>query len=614
MTLKKKLELGKQFRTFNVRSDSVNEEDRSVELSFSSETPVKRYWGHEILSHKEGEVDLTRLNNSGPFLMDHRTSDQRGVIERAWVDQKGRALVRLSKNERGEELLNDIRDGIRTKISVGYELTELLDAWEEDGEEYYRFAWAPYEISSVAVEADVNVGVGRSEDDTTKKQFIVQKREKTMDEDEVLEGQEQEVEAGEEGARSGAPSDKPKVTVDVSAAVEAERKRCEEINAIGAQFGMQKEATAAIRANKPLDAFKSDVLQAVRTNKAKPAGTDMELGLDSQDLKRYSLMNAVKANVTGNWRKAGFEREVSQAIAEKMGKDARGFYVNYEVLAGMGGTRTNSKSTGVGAELVATDLWSDQFIDLLRPNSLAAKLGVRVATGLIGDVDIPKKTSGASFYWIDEDEDVTDSNLGLGIVKMSPKTIAGSIPITRRLMQQSTPDIDLLARNDLMEGLGLGIDTAIFMGTGLNNQPLGIKNQTGVNAITVPAGGFDWGSLVDFETEIAEANALADYIAYLMRPSTRGYLKKTEKSAGTAKYLYEDNEVNGYKADVSTIFDNDAILAGDFSQALLGVWGALDLMVDKSTKAASGGTVLRVFQDADVAVRHPSAFAYGVKP
>jgi len=546
--------------------------------------------------------------------MDHRTSDQRGVIERAWVDQKGRALVRLSKNERGEELLNDIRDGIRTKISVGYELTELLDAWEEDGEEYYRFAWAPYEISSVAVEADVNVGVGRSEDDTTKKQFIVQKREKTMDEDEVLEGQEQEVEAGEEGARSGAPSDKPKVTVDVSAAVEAERKRCEEINAIGAQFGMQKEATAAIRANKPLDAFKSDVLQAVRTNKAKPAGTDMELGLDSQDLKRYSLMNAVKANVTGNWRKAGFEREVSQAIAEKMGKDARGFYVNYEVLAGMGGTRTNSKSTGVGAELVATDLWSDQFIDLLRPNSLAAKLGVRVATGLIGDVDIPKKTSGASFYWIDEDEDVTDSNLGLGIVKMSPKTIAGSIPITRRLMQQSTPDIDLLARNDLMEGLGLGIDTAIFMGTGLNNQPLGIKNQTGVNAITVPAGGFDWGSLVDFETEIAEANALADYIAYLMRPSTRGYLKKTEKSAGTAKYLYEDNEVNGYKADVSTIFDNDAILAGDFSQALLGVWGALDLMVDKSTKAASGGTVLRVFQDADVAVRHPSAFAYGVKP
>jgi len=614
VTLKKKLELGKQFRTFNVRSDSVNEEDRSVELSFSSETPVKRYWGHEILSHKEGEVDLTRLNNSGPFLMDHRTSDQRGVIERAWVDQKGRALVRLSKNERGEELLNDIRDGIRTKISVGYELTELLDAWEEDGEEYYRFAWAPYEISSVAVEADVNVGVGRSEDDTTKKQFIVQKREKTMDEDEVLEGQEQEVEAGEEGARSGAPSDKPKVTVDVSAAVEAERKRCEEINAIGAQFGMQKEATAAIRANKPLDAFKSDVLQAVRTNKAKPAGTDMELGLDSQDLKRYSLMNAVKANVTGNWRKAGFEREVSQAIAEKMGKDARGFYVNYEVLAGMGGTRTNSKSTGVGAELVATDLWSDQFIDLLRPNSLAAKLGVRVATGLIGDVDIPKKTSGASFYWIDEDEDVTDSNLGLGIVKMSPKTIAGSIPITRRLMQQSTPDIGLLARNDLMEGLGLGIDTAIFMGTGLNNQPLGIKNQTGVNAITVPAGGFDWGSLVDFETEIAEANALADYIAYLMRPSTRGYLKKTEKSAGTAKYLYEDNEVNGYKADVSTIFDNDAILAGDFSQALLGVWGALDLMVDKSTKAASGGTVLRVFQDADVAVRHPSAFAYGVKP
>lgn len=607
---KKKLELGRQYRAFNLTRENINEEDRTVELSYSSEYPVKRYWGHEILSHTAGDCDLTRLSNSGAFLMDHLLRDQRGVVEKAWIENgKGRAIVRLSKNERGEELYQDMKDQIRTKISVGYDLVELLDAWDEDGEEYYRFKWAPYEISSVSVEADVTVGIGRSDESGDKTVFEFEMRGKNM--------------AGEDKGGEKAPEQRTKAPVKAPAKApadnggtdtvrDAETVRCQEIMAMGSQFGMGDEAMRAIGEKASVDSFRQVVLDSVREKKAKPAGTEMNLGLSDGDVKRYSLINAVRASITGNWKDAGFEREVSVALADKMGKDARGFYVNYEVLANLG-RAAQSTGVGVGGELVSTELWSNEFIDLLRPNSIAAGLGVRFATGLVGNVDIPKMTSGSSFYWIDEDADGTDSNVGLGVVKMSPKTIAGAVPITRRLMQQSTPDIDLLIRDDMLRGVGLGIDKAVFLGTGVGAEPKGIKNHTGVNAIPVPPGGWDWATIVAFETAVAEANGRAESMAYAMRPSMRGTLKTTEKVANTAKFLWEDNMVNGYKGEISTQLETDAMLMGDFSQALVGMWGALDLTVDKSTKAASGGTVLRVFQDADVAVRQAPAFAYGKK-
>lgn len=605
---KKKLELGRQYRAFNLTRENINEEERTVELSYSSEYPVKRYWGYEVLSHAAGDCDLTRLSNSGAFLMDHFLRDQRGVVEKAWVENgKGRAVVRLSKNERGEELFQDMKDQIRTKISVGYDLVELLDAWEEEGEEYYRFKWAPYEISSVSVEADVTVGVGRSDESGSKTVFEFEMRGKDMPDKNKVPAK-----GAEERAKEPVKAAQPVVVSNVDTARDSETVRCQEIVAMGAQFNMSDEAIRAIGEKESIDSFRQKVLESVRDKKAKPAGTEMNLGLSDSDVKRYSLINAVRASITGNWKDAGFEREVSVALADKMGKDARGFYVNYEVLSNLG-RAAQSTGAGMGGELVSTELWSNEFIDLLRPNSIAASLGVRFATGLVGNVDIPKMTSGSSFYWIDEDADGTESNVGLGVVKMSPKTIAGAVPITRRLMQQSTPDIDLLIRDDMLRGIGLGIDKAVFLGTGVGAEPKGIKNHTGVNAIPVPAGGWDWETIVAFETAVAEANGRAENMAYAMRPSMRGTLKTTEKVANTAKFLWEDNMVNGYKGEISTQLEADAMLMGDFSQALVGMWGALDLTVDKSTKAASGGTVLRVFQDADVAVRQAPAFAYGKK-
>ncbi len=603
----KQLKIGNQYRNLILRKESLDEESRTVELSFSSETPVERYWGMEILGHAEGECDLSRLNNRGAFLMDHNRHDQRGVVENAWFDKsKGRAIVKISKSKRGDELLQDMRDEIRPHISVGYRIIDLVHIKTVEGVDWYRaIKWMPFEISSVSIGADETVGLGRN-DEQDIRTFNIEVRESKMVEKVLEKAKEQKRLADETENNERSTEPRPSSEIKIR---QQEQVRCNEILEIGSQFGLNDQARSAIQENMTVDTFRKTVLESVRNKTLKPMGTDLNLGLTTKEVRQYSLLNAVRASVTGNWKKAGFEREVSIALAEKQGKDARGFFVNYEVLANLGRNLQSSKA-GEGGELIATELWSNQFIDLLKPQSIGAKLGVRFATGLVGNVDVPKMSSGASFYWIDEDENVTDSSASFGVVKMSPKTVGGAVPITRRLMAQSTPDVDLLLRDHFLSGIGLVIDKAIFLGSGVGSEPRGITKTTGIHAVPFPSAGIDWKSIVDLETVISEANANAEAMAYIMRPSMRGKLKTTQVVNGQAKFLWENNSVNGYTGAVSTQLEANSILAGDFSQVLVGLWGAIDLMLDKSAKAASGGAVLRVFQDADIAVRHAPAFAY----
>lgn len=149
--------------SFEIRADRIDDERRTVELTFSSEEPYERWWGTEVLDHSAGSIRLDRLNAGGALLMDHNTRDQIGVVERAWIEgRKGRAIVRFGRSSRAEEIFQDVKDGIRKLVSVGYRIHDLVLERETDGQGTYRATdWEPYEISLVAVPADPTVGVGR---------------------------------------------------------------------------------------------------------------------------------------------------------------------------------------------------------------------------------------------------------------------------------------------------------------------------------------------------------------------------------------------------------------------------------------------------------------------
>ncbi|GBL02937.1 phage major capsid protein [Glaciecola sp. KUL10] len=608
------------YRFAEVKPDSVDVENRTAVISFSSEYEVERYGWFETLGHNRDEVDLSRIEQNGPFLCDHDWKDQRGVITKAWVEGgRGHAEIKLSRNPMGEQLLIDMQDSIRTNISVGYRILEATLTKTSGDDEHYRITkWQPLEISSVSVPADPTVGVGRSDEN---RNSVKIKEEKPMDE--VIQTQETPT---DEIERSVSDVEKPQIrsastqeTLVPSASVPSDAQR---IASTGAQYGADALANEHIRNNKSYEEFNSALLRTMQEKRKSPdaESTMFDMDVPAQDLQRYSVVNLFRAIATGNFKKAGLEREISNALAERSGKDPDGCYISAEAL-GFGIRQQMQRqmmfrqqaagTSGKGAELVATELHSELFIEALRSMAMLGGLGARFMSGLVGNVDIPKQSGTSSFYWVGEDGEATDSDISFSTVQLSPHTVATAVPMTRRMMIQSTPDIEALVRNDIMLNLALAMDSAGIKGSGLSNEPTGIINTSGIGAVDL-TGGVTNAKIVEFETDVAEADASAEYMAYLMRPSMRGTLKTTERATGTAKFLWgDDNRVNGYDAFASTQMDAGNILFGDFSQVMFGMWGALDVVADRSTKVKSGGLVMRLFQDVDVAVRHAQAFSLG---
>jgi len=585
-------------RSMAVDLSTLNQEARTVEIAASSEYPVPRWFGMEILDHSEAAVDLARLNAGAPLLDMHDRWSQIGVVEEAWLDtdRKLRCRVRYSRSQAAEEVWQDVIDSIRVNVSIGYNPLEMTLERTEGDTKFYRVTrWEPYEVSSVSIPADPTVGVGRSLPEETNI---------------TVRGPEMTVATTTHG------------TPDAAAILAGERQRAADIKTLCDKHDKADLLGRAIAEGLSVDQVRALILDGIAPAPlgAGPDGkrsSDLPgfvkdvsargLGVSDKEGQRYSLIRAIEAAASNDWSKAGLEREISIAVADAMGREARGFFVPHDLLAARAGM---SYAPGVGAELVDTELRVDQFIDLVRNKTVVASLGARVMAGLQGDVDIPKKIGGANFQWLAEGQNVDLSKMDLSTVGLRLKTIAGGIPVTRKLRQQSSMSVDRLVIDELIGGVAVAMDLGLLTGTGQNNTPLGVFSQTGIPGISYAASGITFEDLVDMETKIATFNADVGALQYLTSIGQRGYAKKRkEDPAGSSSdRLWRGNEVNGHKAMASNQVPANAWAFGDWSQIIIGLWGALDLKPDAAALAGSDGLVIRVFQDCDTVNRNTSSF------
>lgn len=179
----------KGFRSVQIRAETINQDSRTLELAFSSEAPVERWFGGEILSHDSKAIRMDRMaSGSAPLLADHENSidSQIGVVESVSVgsDRVARAMVRFAKTDDAEEVYQKVLDGIVRNVSVGYVVhsARLVETSKSGVDTFLIDDWEPLEISLVAVPADATVGVGRSFEE---KDFIIQEDEEMTQEKEV---------------------------------------------------------------------------------------------------------------------------------------------------------------------------------------------------------------------------------------------------------------------------------------------------------------------------------------------------------------------------------------------------------------------------------------------
>lgn len=631
--------------------EKINKEDRTIELSFSSDVELERWPGvAEKLSHTLGAVDLSRLNDKGALLFNHDFDQQIGVIENARIDSdgKGRAKVRFGKSTLAEEKWRDVQDGILTKTSVGYRIKEVkLTSESEELDVYTVTRWQPYEISMVSVPADTSVGVGRDiaqpnetlQNIMNREQIItlLKQRGFTIADnatDEQLRKLLDEA-LSNRSAPAASPTPPASSVVDVvnerRGAAQSERERVNAILEAARKFdgGSHVElGEQFVRDGKSPDEFRAALLEKIEKRNEGLRQAGAPLGLSEKETRRYSFVKAIRALANPGDRAAqkdaGFEIEVSEAAAAKRGQAAKGLIIPTDVLttpldpeaakrADVISIKTGAGYTGTGGSTVATTLLVSSFVDILRNRTVLMNLGTHLG-GLVGDVDIPKKTSGATGYWIGEDDDAGQTDIDFGSFSMSPKTVAAYADITRKMLKQSSLGIEALVRGDIIAGMAETIDTAGWYGDGLNNKPLGLINQPGIETVNFAAAQPTFAELVEMETRIANNNADVASMAYVSNPAFRGYAKTTLKFANVAGTIWEPgNTVNGYRTEITNQITAAEIFFANYADYLIAMWGGLDLTVDTSVLSKKGGVRVIAFQDVDMNIRRAKSFCYGKK-
>jgi HK97 family phage major capsid protein len=299
---------------------------------------------------------------------------------------------------------------------------------------------------------------------------------------------------------------------------------------------------------------------------------------------------------------------VSRAVEKRLGVSARGYLVSNEVLQ-----RDLTVGTAASAgDLVFTDARPGSFIELLRNRLALNTLGVTMLTGLNGPVAIPRQTAGATAYWVAEKGAPSESNPQVDQVNMTPKTLGAYTEFSRRLLLQSSIDVETMVRNELATVIALEIDRAALYGTGTSSQPQGLKFVTGINTENFGAASPTYAELVAMETSINADNADIGAMSYLTNSTRYGAFKTTSKIGSEAQFVLEPGgTVNGYPVVRSNQVASGDVFFGVWNQMLMGMWGALDLQVNPYALDTSGGVRVVALQDVDVAVRHPESFTRG---
>ena len=577
------------------RAESMEPEtvdDRRVRMSISSEMAVDRGYGKEVLDHTRESVDLSFLNSGrAPLLLDHDPEQQIGVVESVDLDDQARRLratVRFSRNALASEIYDDVVDGIRGNVSIGYRVAKM----DRDGENTNVFratSWQPLEVSIVSIPADQSVGVGRAHESSPETENPVP----------VIE--EIKMEQSNEAVRQEA--------------LAAYQKEVGEIVDLAVRHNKRSLADDAIRKGMSLAQFRGVLLEQIADKPLDAAEIDMS----QKEARQYSLMNAIRSASLG--RLDGFEAEVSQELARHYGKDARGFYVPTSIFK----RDILTTSPANGSNLVPEDHLGGEFIDALRSNLVISGLGARMMQGLKGDVAIPALNAKTTVGFVSENAAPgSEGAPTFRQVTMSPKELRQYVDISRKLMMQSDPSVEQIIRDDLTRQFAAKIDEVAIEGAG-SGEPTGILETNGIGSVAIGANGgaITYASLVDLEKEVAVDNALSGRLAFLTNPKVVGEMRQTPRQASGVEgnfILNDTNRVLGYDVASTTLVPSDltkgttsnscsAVIFGNFNDLMIGMFGGLDVLVDPYSGSDKGSTRIAMYQDVDVAVRHAESFA-----
>lgn len=613
------------------------------EFTLSSEEPVEVWYREiEILSHSAESVRMAFIGSgNAPLLWMHDRSDARGIVLGARIEGgKLIVMVRFGESEKAQELKKEVDAGTIKNVSVGYRVHAYhLEEQREDGVEVYRATdWEPLEASFVTIPADKTVGMGRSRSLKT----LLSENDKH---------EKPSSQSRQQTKIMSEPKDPPPIDLDKERgdAVAAERIRQKNIRNASQRIKGYDDAKVRDLADKAIEdgdsveSFNARALEFISENA--PKLDQSSLGATVKEQKRYSLLNVMNGLANNDLSRCQYEIEISDEIKKRSGKDSGKLAIPQDVLVrswipqneahcrmwcdafGMSQRDIQSVSlTGAGqantvATIVETELLEELFVYALRENNALLNSGVMMLSGLVGDAEIPVELLNPEFYWVGEEAEPTEGTYGLGTVDLKFKTLAARIGYTRRAEKQSTPSIERILTRNLRIGAGLALERALYTGAGTATEPLGILNTAGVGSVA-SGGAYSRDLLIDFFAALGNANvsgnpklfmpvqAAAEFAKTLVDPGS-GKFAATINPDDSTRVMTEIGGgcVTNLIPSSATGAANTSVIYGKPESLTVGMWGAMELDVDRTTRRNVGGTDLRVWLDADTAVAQPANWA-----
>lgn len=431
----------------------------------------------------------------------------------------------------------------------------------------------------------------------------------------------------------------------------AERKRVKDVLDAGRGYDATELALEVVASGGSVDDLRRRILE---TRHGQQPGDEVrqeqnEIGLTEREADQFSFTRLINAQASGGdsraMKAAAFELDVCRTAAENLQKmdgerEARSEivvphdvlqrpFVGNRELANVVARMLSAKrdlvvgTATAGGNLVATDLLGASFIDILRNASVMMELGT-VLDDLVGNIALPRQTAASSGGWLSAEQNAAaEQAQAFDQVTLSPQEVGAFTNYSRKLLIQSSINVEAFVRADLAMGIALALDAAAINGSGASGEPEGIMNATGIGAVEIATNGgaLTWGAVVDLETEVATDNALMGRLAYVMPANVRGHAKQKEKASSTAQFIMPESgmELNGYAARVTNQVPTNltkgsgtnlaALLFGNFADLLIGLWSGIDLLVNPYTGDTTRTTRVSAYQDADIALRHPESFA-----
>lgn len=582
----------------NFEKFEVDQKNRAITFSCASTQPYQRYDQQhgiayeQILVVNQQAVNIDRLNNGAPLLFNHDTDKLLGMVQKAYIiEDRIYVRVRFSQNDQfADRIYKDILDGLIKNVSIGYLIQEYKDVKQDGINKRYVEKWMIYETSIVSIPADNTVGIRKLniKESNMKEKQLQKQQIKEQQANQVAEQQAEQV--AEQTIEK--TNDEQNVEKDEIAELKAQIEKLKEQIA-NKECGQELE-------QKQCGEEKEQEQQKIQEKQCsidEQGKRQMEKIADDFGVPQQEVQKALDKKLTVKEFKnvvKNFNIKINNKEQKKMNR-----FADYLKQRNFEKPFTLRDFTGfTDADLVGT-----QTTPLVA--ALDKRLGVkgfRALNGLHSNISIPVQTTRIQVADKDICAPAEDSNPAFTAVELSPNKITGSVLVCKQMLVNTNSDVEAFIIDSLLKEISYKVQQKML--AAVASAAATTITYSNINSIT-------WGDILAMEAAID--GYLIDNTSFVMNPAARAALKATPKASDTITgFICEDNQVNGYKVNVTGVALNDNIYFGDWNQLVLATWGeGIEILVDPYTESRAGNIVIVASALVDSAVVQPDAFAIG---